>query len=238
MTYRQAAFSILRDLRRSTEHTDITINQIVFWIQVCLNEINGKSRRELYDGGDYLSIFTLIPVLNDIQKRYIDLPCSLVNIDHSNGVDYVAYDHVTGCCERTPAGWVNFSRTIASDIQAIYWDKDEAPSSRNPYFYMVGNTVNGEKVMRLYLLGLEGLSNITVELGLLCAANLKDVCDLDSEIPIQAMYELTLLNMVMKQAKFMYLVPTERVQDAADLGGKPAGESPNVEPQTETTDQQ
>lgn len=239
MTYRFAINSILKSLKNKTDDADITEAHALYWIGVVANKYMAKDLEKGKRSGAYLSIFNSVTVHKDenLQQHYIDLPRGLIHIDHDAGVEFITYNRKTCCCSGPAWAQTNFSGTTAGALETLYGDKYTKPTTKNPYYYHVGGSVDGVNVDRLYLDGTWCIHLKDVKIGIYAAVSPKDICDLDDNIPVKSKYDDTILREVMTLGRFMLLIPEERVNDGAD-GTKPIRSKVPRASRAEITDQE
>jgi hypothetical protein len=214
-TYRFVAYDIQKSLKKTFDDADITLPQIVYWIQVVANRIRFQSQI-ISESDMFTSIFSAVPVLSDSQGKYIDLPKQIMNLPNNGGIVYVSYNEDTCCCNGPVFSQVVFNTVNISAIHTIYGDEYTKPTPSNPYYYRVGGMVNNLQVNRLYLLGFECIEVKDVNVALLTTLDPSTVCDLDDEIPIPDERVHELMMEVLSIGKFITMVPQEVVNQGAD----------------------
>jgi hypothetical protein len=223
MTYRQAIFAIKGGLKSVFDDSDISNARIAFFIGVASNEIIATHVSENDRRGAFLSIFDEIKVNEDSKgRKYINIPCGILNTFKDGGVEYISYNFETCCCEGPGYAQVNFQRTTAGELQTIYGDEAEKPSSKNPYFYLVGGMVNGVNVNRAYLPGLECVKVKDVQAGLFCSIDPSTMCDLDGVLPVPSEYESRLIKDTVRLISAMYGINEDATNDGSDSSESPS----------------
>lgn len=141
---------------------------------------------------------------------------SIIELPENGGIIYVTYNEETCCCNGPNFAQVRFSTTTISQSASLYWDPYTKPTPKNPFYYRVGDRVDGVPVNRLYFLGLECIDVKDVEIAILGTLNPSNVCDLDDEIPIpdERIQELTME--ILSLGKFISMVPEEAINQGQD----------------------
>lgn len=216
-TYRYVGYDLLTSLNKAFDDADIRLNQVLYWIQVIANRIRAD-QAQLNKSGLYTSTFSSVPVLKDSKGRdYFDLPNQIMELPNEGGVEYITYNEETGCCcEGASFMQVFFQPTNVMTAHRLYGDEYEKPTPSNPYFYRVGHKVDGEQVSRIYLVGVDCIDITDVEIGIKCALDPSNVCDLDDEIPLAPKQIEFLMREVLGLGRFVMMIPEERENDGAD----------------------
>lgn len=214
-TYRFVAYDIQKSLKKTFDDADITLPQIVYWIQVIANRIRFQTQ-VTSESDMFTSIFHEVPVQSDKQGKYIDIPKQIMNLPNNGGIIYVSYNEETCCCNGPAFAQVVFNTVNISAIHSLYGDEYTHPSPSNPYYYRVGASMNNVAVNRLYFLGFECVEVKDVNLALLTVLDPSEVCDLDAEIPIPDERIHELMMEVLSLGKFITMVPSEVVNQGAD----------------------
>ena len=143
-------------------------------------------------------------------RKYFDLPKSIYDFKNDNGVDYITYQNPTDCCDPPAFAQVFFNRTSPRKSHRLYMDPYETPTTTNPFFYRVKE--------RIFLLGLECIDTVPLEIGLysnidikVAGCSLDDAIDLDEELISVLKYE------VLNLGRFALIVPNERINQGSDL---------------------
>jgi hypothetical protein len=240
MTYRFAAYSIQTALKQNFDDALISIPHIIYWISLVANKYAAKDIEKGKRSGGYLSIFKNVTVYKDnyLDQHYIDLPAGVLCLDYDAGVEFITYNRKTCCCEGPAYAQVNFSWTTPGQLINNFGDEWEKPSTTNPYFYQVGQNVDGVNVDRLYFVGTECIHLRDVMMGLYTGVNPAEVCDLDEAIPLKSKYHDTLIREVISLGRFMILVPEDLVNEGADEVQEPPVQVPNAVKYEQTQQQQ
>jgi len=227
-TYRYVAFDLLTSLKKMSDDADIRIPQVVYWIQVVANRLRVDQFLKT-DTGLFTSTFNNVTVSTDLNgKKYIELPAAIMDLPNEEGVELISY--CADACDPTPQSTVFFQPTTLSRTPLLYYDEYTIPSSTNPYFYRVGDKVDGAKVNRLYFLGLECLEVDCVDIAIRCSLNPSDICNLDDEIPLPDERIKELMEEILAIGRFVMMIPEERINQGTDESA--TGQAPPA-PQTE-----
>jgi hypothetical protein len=216
-TYRYVAKDIQTSLNKSFDDADIRLTQILYWIQVIANRIR-LEQSEATESGLFVSTFSPVTVnIDDKGRPYIDLPASIMDLPNEKGIVYITYNHETECCcAGSTFAQVFFQPTFVSHVHRLYGDEYEKPTPQNPYFYRIGDKVNGVDVNRVYLVGIECINVKDVEIAIKCSLDPSQVCDLDDQIAIPDERIEELMKSVLDLGRFVMLMPQERVNQGAD----------------------
>ena len=226
-TYRYVSYDLLTSLRKMTDDADIRLFQVIYWLQVVANKIR-VDQFLTTDTGLFTSTFSQVTVQTDANgKKYIDLPAQVMDLPNEEGIEMITY-----CAERCnphPESQVFFQPTTLSKSVILSWNEYTKPSTSNPYFYRVGDKVDGVKVNRLYLLGLDCYDVDCLDIAIRCSLDPKSVCDLDDEIPIpdERIEELT--KEVLSLGRFVMMIPEERINQGTDEGSQQAPPPPSAQ---------
>jgi hypothetical protein len=216
MTYRYAIYDIEKSLKKNFDDADITLNQILYWVMVVANKIrashNKNQKTDLFT-----STYCPLEVKKDSKgRKYIDLPVHVMDLPNNGGIVYVAYD-IDSCSCATPAfAQTEFEPVNVGEVKHLYMDEYTKPSSKQPYFYRLGDKVNGVSVNRLYLLGIECVEVESLEVAVKSTLDPKSLCDLDEEIPIPNELMQDLITEVLQLGRFVMMIPEERVNLGED----------------------
>jgi hypothetical protein len=216
-TYRFVAYDIQTSLKKQFDDSDLRLNQIIYWIQVVANRLRVDQLSKT-DSGLYTSTFSSVPVQMDSKgRKYIDLPGSIMDLTDERGIVYITYNHETGnCCSGPAFAYTQFSPTTPSKSRLLNWSTYLKPSTTNPYFYRIGDKIDGENVDRVYFLGLECINISDVEIGLKCSLDPSSVCELDEQIPVPDERIEELMKAVLELGRWVTLLPNERINQGSD----------------------
>jgi hypothetical protein len=194
MTYRYVVYDIEKTLKKNFDYAYITLNQILYWVMGVANKIR---LQHTLDTNTDMFTSTYCPVVieeDEKGRKYIDIPASIMYLQNNAGVVSMSYNVDTNCCSGPAFAQTFFQAVNYGEVQHIYLDEYEKPTAKNPYFYRVGDKVNGVDVNRLYLLGLE------------CV----DVVDLEIAV------KKSLIMEVLELGRFGMMIPEERVNVGDD----------------------
>lgn len=211
-SYRFVANDILEDLKQKHDDFEISLIQVVYWIQIVANRLRYK-RIEENRTGKYLSTYADVEIKFDNNfnpaRKYIDLPAKVYDFPEEQAISYITYCFESeDCCDGPQFSLVNFMPTTPERSMRLYFNEYEKPTSKNPYFYRVGE--------RLYFLGIECVNVECVEVGLFSSLDPGVICDLDQEISISDEQIVLLKYEVMNIGRFAMQIPKERINDGAD----------------------
>lgn len=204
--YRYAVADCKNTLKMLTKDSEVSSETMIFWIRTCENYIRQRTLRVMATGS-YLSEYygiNAIPVQTDNIKKWITIP-SIYDLDFEKGIDYISYN-----LPKTPfSKQVRFTQTDAGIIDQLWYSPYEAPEPSNPYFYRVGNNI--------FLLGIEGVSVVNVNVGLYSALDPRPIfLSPDAYLQIDDEQYPSLKNMVLNLGKFVLIVPSSRDEVGAD----------------------
>lgn len=213
-TYRYVGYDLLTSMRKMFDDADIRLSHVLYWISVIANRINADQVLKT-NTGLYTSTFSNIPVITSSDgKKYIDLPSQIMDFANEAGIDMLTY--CADECNPYPHTQVFFSPTTIAESHLLYMDEYTKPSPKNPFFYRIGNLVDGVKVNRLYLLGLDCIEVRCLEAAIKTPIDPANICDLDDEIPIPAERLEELMTGVLKLGRFVMMIPEENINQGAD----------------------
>ncbi|MHA2170202.1 MAG: hypothetical protein ACXAB7_09950 [Candidatus Kariarchaeaceae archaeon] len=216
-TYRYVALDIQKSLKKAFDDADVRLSQVIYWVQVVANKIRVDQQQKT-DSGLFVSTFSSVSVSTDPRGRqYIDLPGSIMDLPNEGGIEFMTYNYDTGCCCAGP----NFAHTFfqptkVSKLHRLFMDPYEKPTPQNPYFYRIGDRVDGVNVDRLYLLGTDCIKVSDVEIGLNLSLNPTDICSLDEQVPVPDERIEELMKTVLELGRWVTLMPEERINQGAD----------------------
>jgi hypothetical protein len=216
MTYRYVVYDIEKSLKKTFDDADITLTQILYWVMVVANKI--RLQHEVNVKSDFFtSTFCPVPIEEDEKgRKYIDLPTQIMDLPNNAGVVYMSYNIDTNCCSGPAFAQTFFQGVNVGEVQHIYLDEYTKPSPKNPYFYRVGDRANGVDVSRLYLLGLECVDVLDLEIAIKSTLNPKDLCSLDDELPVPDGLIQDLITEVLQLGRFVMMIPEERENTGED----------------------
>jgi hypothetical protein len=238
-TYRYVALDIQKSLKKAFDDADVRLSQVIYWIQVVANKIRVDQQQKT-DSGLFVSTFSSVAVSTDTKGRhYLDLPGSVMDLPNEGGIVFMTYNYDTGCCCSGPNFAHRFFQpTNISKVHRLQMDIYEKPSPENPYFYRVGDRVDGANVDRLYLLGTECIKVSDIELGLMLSLDPTDLCSLDEQVPVPDERIEELMKTVLELGRWVTLMPEERINQGADDSAPDAPQSPPPPAAPEYKDQE
>ena len=216
-TYRSVAYDLQTSLKKTFDDTNINLVQIMYWIQVVANKMRAQIDMSDYSD-EFTSTFSSIAVQQDPKGRaYIDLPTGLVDLQNEKGVRYITYNEETGtCCDGANFAQIFFQPTKVMHLHRLYMDEYEKPSPSNPYFYRLGEKVDGIPVNRLYLVGIDCISVSDVEIAIMSTLDLTSLSGLDDPFPLPDKFISALVQEVLQLGRFVMLIPEELTNEGAD----------------------
>jgi len=218
MTYRYVIYDLDKSFNAAFDDADFTLNQLMYWVMVVANRM--RLQQTIATNTDlFTSTFNNVPVLTDTKgRKYIDLPAQIMDLPNNSGVIYITYNEETCHCEGPSFAQVWFQGVNLGSVQHLYLDEYTKPSAKNPYFYRIGDHIDGFKVNRIYLLGLECSDVVDLEIAIKATLDPKQVCSLDDEIPLPDEMIQDLMMQVLQLGRFVMLMPKENINDGEDGG--------------------
>jgi hypothetical protein len=218
MTYRYVVYDLQKSFNAAFDDADFTFNQILYWVQVVANRIRIQ-QNALTNSDLYTSTFSSISVQTDSKgRKYIDLPVQIMDLPDNSGIVYITYNVETCKCSGPTFAQVWFQSTSIGGVQHLYLDEYTKPSTSNPYFYRVGDRIDGVKVNRIYLLGLECINIEDVEIAIKASLDPSLICNIDDQIPVPDEMIQELMMQVLELGRFVKLMPNENLNDGEDTG--------------------
>ena len=214
-TVREVANDILTDFHQIHDDRSVTLAQMTYWVTVVGDRLK-KKHLEKVDTGQFLSIFTSIPVTTFAAstnpdevagRKYSDLPKSVYDFNMDGGIDYISYVDIEGICGPM-FGKITFARTTPSRARRLYMVSEEAPSPQNPYFYVVGDKV--------YYLGIEAVNTGAVEMGLFTVFDPITEIDITQPLALPAEEIAELKRRILGMGAFVKQIPSERINEGDD----------------------
>jgi hypothetical protein len=218
MTYRYLVYDLSKNFSQAFDDADFTLNQIMYWVMVVSNRL--RTQHYLSTKSDlFVSTFSSVTVHTDAKgRKYIDLPSQVMDLPNNLGIVYITYNVDTCKCEGPNFAQVWFSPTNIGSVQHLYLDEYTKPSVKVPYFYRVGQSVDGVSVNRIYLLGVECIKIEDVEIAIRSTLDPKTICNLDEEVNLPDELIQELMMQVLQLGRFVMLMPTENINDGEDGG--------------------
>lgn len=216
MTYRYVIQDLQKSFNAAFDDADFTLNQILYWVMVVANRM--RLQQSMATNTDlFTSTFSSIEVKTDSKgRKYIDLPVQIMDLPNNSGVIYITYNEETCKCEGPSFAQVWFQGVNLGSVQHLYLDEYTKPSAQNPYFYRIGDHIDGVKVNRIYLLGLECVAVKDVEIAIKATLDPKTLCNLDEDIPLPQELIQELMMQVLQLGRFVMLMPKENMNDGED----------------------
>lgn len=216
MTYRYVVYDIEKSLKKSFDDADITFNQILYWVMVVANKLR-LQQTTITNTDLFTSTYCPVDVLTDDKgRKYIDLPAQIMDLPDNAGVVYISYNVDTCSCKGPAFAQTFFEGVNLGEVQHLYLDKYTTPSAKTPYFYRVGDRVNGVDVNRIYLLGLECVNVSDVEIAIKTTLDPKTICDLDDNLPLPDELIQMLITEVLQLGRFVMMMPEEMINTGED----------------------
>jgi hypothetical protein len=216
-TWRYVAYDLQKSLKKTFDDSDLTFPQIVYWVMVVANKL--RVQHYLSTNTDlFTSTYSAVPVQKDGKgRKYIDLPTQMIDLPFQKGIKYISYNIDQDTEEYGYSfAQVFFQPTFTGQVQHLYLDDYTRPSRTNPYFYRIGQDVDGVSVDRLYLLGVETLPIEDVEVAMLSTLNPNHLPNLDDEIPLPDELILDLMTQILNLGRMILMIPEERKNDGSD----------------------
>jgi len=155
MTYRYVVYDLQRNFNAAFDDADFTFNQILYWVQVISNKLRVQ-QNNITNSDLFTSTYSSIPVqIDDKGRPYIDLPTQIMDLPNNGGIVYITYNIETCKCSGPIFSQKWFQGVDLGKVQNLYLDEYTKPNASNPYYYRIGDKVNGISVNRIYFLGLE-----------------------------------------------------------------------------------
>jgi len=216
MTYRYVVYDLDKSFNAAFDDADFTLNQILYWVMVVANRM--RLQQTMATNTDlFTSTFSSIEVKTDSKgRKYIDLPVQIMDLPNNSGVIYITYNEETCKCDGPSFAQVWFQGVNLGSVQHLYLDEYTKPSAQNPYFYRIGDHIDGVKVNRIYLLGLECVPVKDVEIAVKATLDPKTLCNLDEDIPLPEEMIQELMMQVLQLGRFVMMMPQESINDGQD----------------------
>lgn len=216
MTYRYVIHDLQKSFNAAFDDADFTLNQILYWVMVVANRM--RLQQTMATNTDlFTSTFSSVEVKTDSKgRKYIDLPVQIMDLPNNSGVIYITYNEETCKCEGPTFAQVFFQGVNLGSVQHLYLDEYTKPDAKNPYFYRIGDHIDGVKVNRIYLLGLECVPVKDVEIAVKATLDPKNICSLDEDIPLPDEMIQELMMQVLQLGRFVMMMPQESINDGED----------------------
>lgn len=216
MTYRYVIHDLQKSFNAAFDDADFTLNQILYWVMVVANRM--RLQQTMATNTDlFTSTFSSVEVKTDSKgRKYIDLPVQIMDLPNNSGIIYITYNEETCKCEGPTFAQVWFQGVNLGSVQHLYLDEYTKPDAKNPYFYRIGDHIDGVKVNRIYLLGLECVPIKDVEIAVKATLDPKTLCSLDEDIPLPDELIQDLMMQVLQLGRFVMMMPQESTNDGED----------------------
>lgn len=220
MLLKYIAYDILTDLNAIYDDRKIELPQAVYWISVVGNRLKAKHIGATgANSGAFLSTYSDINVITqttntnpDIVKnrKYFVLPKTIYDFNDDRGINYIAYTS-NGLDPKCPPRFtkVTFTRTTPKGAMRLYMNPHEIPSPHNPYFYRTGDNI--------YLLGIEEIPDVDLEIGIHQSFDPIQTIDIDSEFDFPDELLAQLKREVLDLGSFIFQIPQERINDGSAI---------------------
>lgn len=234
-TYRFVANDIRTSLKQMYDDADISITLVVYWMHVFGDRLK-KLHIDKYSSGAYLSRFIGVPIEHDDPDPYpfIIIPQRVYDYDKDKGIGYITYNSSISVGGEPVLGSVEFQRTTPSGLKFLYLREEERPSPDNPYFYRVQD--------KLYLVGVERINLLTVEVGLYTAFDPSvfnsSTFSLDNIFDFPEHLLPLLRREILEMGRFVLMVPDNVINDGSGQDTQNQIPSAKVLDQTISTGQQ
>jgi hypothetical protein len=211
MTLRNIVFDIETILKQNIDDYKISFNQLLYWTLVYANRLK-QQHIEKTDSGLFISVFENVEVKKSGNKKYIELPEYIFDMNKDSGINYISYaSDDTDCLP--PYNMITFTRTTHSAVQVLYYTDEEAPATDNPYFIVEKD--------RIILLGIECIDIPFLEIGIFSSFNIDDYFDglktLDENFAFPEQLLSILQRQVLDIARFGLMIPREIKNDGNNI---------------------
>lgn len=176
-TYRYLANLILDKINENADDSQITINHVIFWINIASNRLRLERKTKIKaDSGAYLVLIEGVPITVAGRRKFIELPNVILDMDNDNGVAAINYNLNTAPDGVDTLG-TKFERISPAAAHSAMHIPIRKPSPTNPFYYRMGD--------RLSILGLENVRVDTVDLFLYTAVDPTIMVSLDTEVGVE-----------------------------------------------------
>ena len=216
MTYRYVVYDLQKSFSASFDDADFTFNQILYWVLTVANRLRVQ-QNAITNSDLFTSTFSSVNVLTDASgKKYIDLPTQIMDLQNNGAIVYITYNIESCKCDGPMFAQRWFQGVNLGSVQHLYMDEYTKPSLDSPYYYRVGHQIDGIGVNRLYLLGIECVEILDVEIAIKSTLDPKMICNLDDNISLPDELIQELMMQVLQLGRYVMLVPDEIVNDGQD----------------------
>ena len=245
-TYRYIVYDIKETLKQNFDDEAITTAHVLYWVTVTANRLKYLHLKKLDKtfgdkNGTFLSIFTELPILshptnqnpNIVENRkYINLPTSIMEFGRDGGISYLSFYFEDNDCCKEPVWTKTFAqRTTPSLSHRLYYSSYEEPSPKNPYYYRVDDM--------LYILGIECVQVDKMEIGVYTVTDPNQVCSLEDTIDLPDHLIGQLKFEVLSLGKYALQFPRDAINEGSYLPPKTEvlDEAPPAPVETENDEQ-
>jgi len=225
ITLRHIVYDLLGDFKQLYDDASLTPYKVLFWVFAEASLLK-KQHIEKRDSGAFTTIFDVdVHVEPSNGRNYFVLPDSILDMDNDAGVEYITYAPEIDLALPVFAS-TTFTRTTPAKAARLYFREDELPTPANPYFYRINE--------RIYLLGVEQINIVAVEIGLKLNFNITGTTlSLDDSFEFPLELVPVLKRRVLDLGRFILQIPRDLVNDGAALDSKemPQQKLISVQPQ-------
>lgn len=216
----------LETIKQTFDDRNVSRAQVAYWYIVVGNQLLSQHIQKR-DSGAFLSTFTGIPVVQvaasqnpDFVKarKFLRLPVDIFDFDKDNGIEYMTYTSPGGIECPPKFSEIKFHRTTPSEVELLNMHPHTKPSAKNPYWFRTGRNI--------YLLGVEKVPILNVEMGIYMTIDPVETIDID--LPFHFPSELlhVLKRQVLDLARYSFFFPSSRKNEGDDAGDDNAGKQP------------
>lgn len=201
-TYRYIANDIRTSLKQIYDDAEISLSLVVYWMHIFGDALK-KQHIEKYSSGAFLSIFRSVPVERDVDANmpypFVELPQGIYDYDLDKGIEYITYPYAYTRNREQMVGHIKFTRTTFNALERLNMREEERPSPSNPYFVRSGE--------RVYLVGVERVNLLTVEMGLSTTFDVTAAISLDDPFDFPEHLLPLLRRQILEMGRFVLMVP-------------------------------
>jgi hypothetical protein len=211
MKWREIVYDIITDLQQAFDDSSISSFSVIYWVSVHADRLKAQ-HIEKRDSGAFLTHYSQILVNKELNtnRKYIIIPQSVYDYDNDNGINFISYDYTADDCNPAFTS-VTFTRTSPTQSKLLYWTEEERPKPDNPYWYRIKDN--------LYLLGIEAIDVVNVEVALYTTFNPRNIIDLDTECDFPQELISILIRQVLDLGRFVLTIPNDKANDGNDTIG-------------------
>ena len=227
MTLRDVVNDIHTVLKQKYDDQKITFTHTLYHVLIYANRLKAQ-HIEKRDTNQYVHVFNEVAVQKDsvTKRQYLDMPAQIFDFDRDGGINYITYSHDIDDKAFTS---VTFQRTRQSAAKVLYWNEDTHPAPDNPYFFMESG--------KIFLLGLEDIDSIRLEVGLYSAFDIESVTNdsLDENFDFPLELLPVLQRQVLDIGRFALLIPEELSNDGTSGEQQAQAPTTKIIPVNQTT---